>query len=49
MTQGASAGTLSQSGGLGWGGRWVGGSGGRGICIHVTDSCYCVEETNTIL
>ena len=32
-------GTLYHPRGVGWGGRWEGGSKGRGICIPVADSC----------
>ena len=35
-----------------WEGRWEGGSRGRGyiyICMPMTDSCWCLEETKTIL
>ena len=39
MTQEASIGTLSQPRGVGWGGRWMGGSRGRGVCIPMAESC----------
>ena len=35
-----------------WEGRWEGGSRGRGyiyICMPMTDSCWRLEETKTIL
>ena len=28
-----------QPGGVGWGGRWEGGSKGRGLCTPMADSC----------
>ena len=39
MSQETQTGALYQPGGVGWGGRWEGGSKGRGICIPVADSC----------
>ena len=32
-----------------WGGRWEGGLKGRDTCTPMTDSCWCMAETNTIL
>ena len=48
MTQGAQTSALWQRRRLGWGGRWEGGSGGRGS-MDSYDSCCCVAESNTIL
>ena len=49
MTQGAQTGALWQPGG----GDGVGGERevqeGGDICIPMTDSCWCMAETNTIL
>ena len=33
--------------GVGWGGRWEGVPKGGDICIPVTDSCWCMAESNT--
>ena len=39
MTQETQTGPLYQPGEVGWGGRWKGGSGGRGHVSPMTDSC----------
>ena len=39
MPQGIQTGALYQPRGVGWGGKWEGGSRGRGICIPMADSC----------
>ena len=39
MVQGTQTRTLQQSRGLGWGGRWEGGSKGGDIYIPMDDSC----------
>ena len=39
MAQETQTGVLYQSRGVGWGGRWEGGSKGRDICIPMGDSC----------
>ena len=39
MAQETQTGALCQPRGVGWGGRWEGGSEGRDICIPVADSC----------
>ena len=39
MSQETQTGALYQPTGVGWGGRWKGGSKGRDICIPVADSC----------
>ena len=43
MTQETQTGALHQPSGVGWGGRWEGGSEGRGIYIYIyipmADSC----------
>ena len=40
MSQGTQTGALYQPRGVGWGGRWGGGSRGRGhICTPMADSC----------
>ena len=49
MTQGTQTGALWQPRGLGWGERWEGGSIRRGHMWLMTDSCWCMAETNTTL
>ena len=39
MPQGIQTGALYQPRGVGGGGKWEGGSRGRGICIPMADSC----------
>ena len=48
-TQRAQPSALWQGRGVGWGGRWEGGSRGRAHSIPVTDSCWCMAETSTVL
>ena len=49
MAQKTQTGTLYQPRGVEWGGRWVGGSKGRNICIPMADSCWSLTENNKIL
>jgi len=49
MAQKTQTGTLYQPRGVEWGGRWVGGSKGRNICIPMADSCWGLTENNKIL
>ena len=35
--------------GIGWRGRWEGGSGWGNTCKSMTDSCQCMAKTTTIL
>ena len=49
MTPEAQIGVLWLPRGVGWGGRWEGGPQGGDICIPMTDSCWYMAETNTIL
>ena len=46
MSQGTQTGALYQPRGVGWRGRWEGGSKGRGICIHMADSCWGLTENS---
>ena len=39
MAQKTQTGALFQPKGVEWGGRWMGGSRGRNICILMADSC----------
>ena len=39
MAQETQRGALYHSKGVGWGGRWEGGSKGGDICLPMTDSC----------
>ena len=39
MAQQTQTGARCQSRGVGWGGRWEGGSKGGDICIPTADSC----------
>ena len=39
MSQETQTGALYQPRGVGWGGRWEGGSRGRGCIIPIADSC----------
>ena len=43
------ASTPGQPRGMGWGGTWEGGSGWGDTCAPVTDSCWCMAKTTTIL
>ena len=47
MTQGAQTGILLQPREVGWGGRDI--HKGRGTCIPMADSYWCMVETNTTL
>ena len=49
LTQGAQPSAMWLPRGVGWGERWEGGLRGRGLCIPVTDSCWSMAETSTIL
>ena len=52
MAQETQTGALYQPRGVGWGGRWEGGSKGRGyICIYIpmADSCWGLTEKSKIL
>ena len=49
MAQETQVGVLYQSTGVGWGGRWEGGSKGRDICIPMADSHWGLTENNKIL
>ena len=40
------AGTLGQSRGMEWGGRWEGVAGWRDTCAPVGDSCWHMAKTN---
>ena len=42
------ASALGQSRGIGWGGRWEGGSGWGDTCIPVAYSCWCMSIIITI-
>ena len=44
MTQETQTRALWQPRGERWGGRWKGGSRGRGIRSPMADSCRCMEE-----
>ena len=43
------AGALRQPKGMGWGGRWEGGSGWWDTCTPMADACQCMAITATIL
>ena len=45
MAQETQIGALYQPGGVGWEGRWEGGSKGRGIGIPMADSCWGLTKT----
>jgi len=50
MSQETQSGALHQPRGVGWGGRWEGGSKGKGyIYIPVADLCWGLTENNRIL
>ena len=50
MTQGTKTGAVWQSGRVGGGERWTGGSGGRGHgCVPMVDSWWCMTENLKIL
>ena len=44
MAQETQTGALYQTRGVGWGGRWEGGSKGRGY-MSKADLCWCLTET----
>ena len=49
VAQETQTGTLYQPRGVGWGGRWEGGSEGGAICIPMADSCRGLTENSKIL
>ena len=49
MSQETQTGALYHHRGVGWGGRWEGGSKGGHICITMTDSYSGLTENNKIL
>ena len=49
MAQETQTGALYQPRGVGWGGRWEGGSKGRGYVIPMADSRCSLTENNKIL
>ena len=50
MAQETQTGALYQPRGVGWGGRWEGGTKGRGyIYIPMADSCWGLTEKSKIL
>ena len=49
MAQESQTGALCQPRGVGWGGRWEGGSKGGDICIPMADSCWSLTENSKIL
>ena len=48
-SQSGKAGALGQLRGMGWGGRWEGGSEWGNTCTPVTDSCQYMAKNSTIL
>ena len=46
MAKETQTGALYQPRWVGWGGRWEGGSKGRGICIQMADSCWGLTENS---
>ena len=49
MAQETQTGALYQPRGVGWGGRWEGGSKGEDICLPMADSCWGLTENSQIL
>ena len=49
MMQGVQMGAQWQPQGVGWGEKWEGDSEGGDLRIPMADSCWCMEETNTVL
>ena len=49
ITQGAQPGARRQPRGVGWSGRWEGGSRGGDVCTPVADLCWYMTETSTTL
>ena len=48
VSQETQTGALYQPRGAGWGGRWEGGSKGRGRCIPMADSCWGLKKTKDV-
>ena len=49
MAQETQTGALDQPRGMGWGGKWEGGSEGRGYMIPMADSSWGLTENIKIL
>ena len=49
MAQETQTGALYPPRGVGWGGRWEGGSKEGDICIPMADSCWGLTDNNKIL
>ena len=49
MVQETQARALYHSRGVGWGGRWERGFGGRHMGVPMAESCRCLTENNKIL
>ena len=49
MRQVLGPGALGRPRGIGWRGRWEGGTGMQNACKSMADLCQCMTKTTTIL